>query len=224
MKKILELFYTFSEYFIAYIINAFFTLLLTLPLILIGLLLKVPVTKVILVFIPLCALYPLAVKNLIFSFYNLVYKNREYYGLYFIKSLKSNFFRNYTYCLVVTALLYVGIVSSLILVNTVSPFFFVLIALISIIIVPHAVFTTISFALYDGIDLKTILHNSLILSFMYAPLSLALTIMIGFLVITYKTHPFIVMALGLPLLSGVIVYLWMNISKNIKMNEGSIDG
>lgn len=215
-QKFVEWFFSFSEKVVAYVINTFFIVLFALPLLLIDLTFTEDMVKTPLIFIPLVSLYLIALKCTIYAGYMVFVKEKEYYKPHFLISLKDRFVSNYIYYLISVSLLYVGLNSTYILITTISQWFWMLFAMIIIMIVPNILYTSLQFAIYEKNDLKSIVNNSIILTFMYGIISLLLIMFFVFLVYRFPINPFLVVAIGIPLLAAALVYVHTLVNNNQK--------
>lgn len=215
-QKFVEWFFSFSEKVVAYVINTFFIILFALPLLLIDLTFTEDMVKTPLIFIPLVSLYLIALKCTIYAGYMVFVKEKEYYKPHFFISLKDRFVSNYIYYLISVSLLYVGLNSTYILITTISQWFWMLFAMIIIMIVPNILYTSLQFAIYEKNDLKSIVNNSIILTFMYGIISLLLIMFFVFLVYRFPINPFLVVAIGIPLLAAALVYVHTLVNNNQK--------
>lgn len=112
-----------------------------------------------------------------------------------------------------------GLNSTYILIITVNNWFWILFALIVILIVPNIIYTTLQFALYEENSLMETVKNSMILSLMYGIITIALTLVFVWLVYSFRTHPFRVVALGIPGFAGALILVQRLISDNQKKKK-----
>lgn len=215
-QKFVEWFFSFSEKVIAYVINTVFVILFALPLLLVDLTFSEDMLKIPVFFIPLVSLYLVALKCTIYAGYMVFIKEKEYYKPHFLISLKDRFVANYIYYLISVGLLYAGLNSTYILITTVNQWFWMLFAMIIIMIVPNILYTSLQYAIYEKNDLKNIVNNSIILTFMYGIISLLLIMLFVFLVIRFPINPFLVVTVGIPLLAASLVYVHILIKNNQK--------
>lgn len=215
-QKIVEWFFSFSEKVIAYVINIFFVILLALPLVLVDLTFSEDMLKVPLIFIPLASLYLLALKSLIYAGYMVFVKKKDYYGLFFIEALKDRPLISYLYYLVSVGLLYIGLNSTYILITSISQWFWMLFLMIILLVVPNILYTSLQFALYEKTSIKNILTNSVVLTFMYGLISIILAVFFAFLVYRFQFNPFLVVTIGIPVLTAILIYVQTIIDRNQK--------
>lgn len=207
-NRMIEWLYAFSEKVLAYLINIFYTFILTLPVILVGLLIKGgDVISYPILFIPLITLYFMAIKSLTYAIYKIVFKNESYYRPFFLYSLKENFMRNYLYYFIAVLLLYFGLNSTYIMIMRVSGAFWILFALIIIMIIPNVIYTTMQFALYETRSIKEIINNSFLLSAMYGIITVAMTFIFVWMAYNFPKFPFRVIAIGVPIYSLFLAYI-----------------
>lgn len=215
-QKIVEEFFSFSEKVVAYIINTFFVILFALPLVLVDLTFSEDMLKTPLLFIPLASLYLVALKSTIYAGYMVFIKDKSYYGIYFIESLKDRSLTSYIYYLVSVGLLYIGLNSTYILIGAVGQWFWLLFAMIIFLLVPHILYTTLQFALYEKTSIKSVLNNSVVLTFMYGLISIILAALFSFLVYRFQFNPFLVVTVGIPVLAAILIYVQTIIDGNQK--------
>lgn len=219
-QRINESFFEFSEKILAYIINLFYYFILALPLVLVGLFIKDGIFGYPLFFIPLVTLYILGLKSLVYVAYMILIKKKKYYKPYFWISLKENFVQVYLYYLVFVTLLYFGLTSTIVLINTVSELFWILFNLIIIIILPIIIFSTLQFSLYEKKSIKQIFNNSIILSLMFGVISVAMTIILGIIIYLFPKNIFLIICL-MPAYSTLYVLLYYILDKkNLTKNRG----
>ncbi len=211
--KFVEWFFDVGEKVLAYVINIFYLTILALPLILVDSVIKESIDSIPLLFIPLTALYAMGLKSLTYAFYMIYFKNRIYYEPFFIRSLIDGFFKKYIYYLFSIALLYFGLTSTSILMTNISGWFLILFFMIILFVLSHLIFTTIQFALYEKNSMRNIINNSIILSFSYGVLTLGLVIILAGIIYYYPINAFLVVTIGLPAYSILLILVQKIIEK-----------
>ncbi|MGX7072074.1 hypothetical protein ACWOAQ_01175 [Helcococcus kunzii] len=221
IERVIEFFFEFSYKVLAYVINLVYFIVLTIPLYLIGLLVEGGLIKYAFLFIPLTALFLVGLKNLVYTSYMILIKKKLYYKPFFWKSLTDDFFRVYSYYLIVVSLLYFGLTSTYFIINTVSQGFWVLFALICLLILPNIVFTTLQFALYEPKPILQTIKNSYILFLMLGVVSLAMTILLGVIIYLFLKNLIMVTVL-MPLYSALYILIYLLIdNKRLKKDRGN---
>lgn len=215
-QKFVEWFFSFSEKVVAYVINVFFVILFSLPLILVDLTFTEDMIKTPLIFIPLVTLYLVALKCTIYAGYEVFVKDGYYYKPYFLKSLVDRFFSNYLFNLICVSLLYIGLNSVYIMIQDISKLFYVIFFMIILLLVPIILYTNLQFALYEKTSLRDMINNSVILTFMYGIISIIIAVAFSFLVYRFQFNPFLVVTVGIPVIAGILVFVQTLIVKNQK--------
>lgn len=215
-QKFVEWFFIFSEKVVAYVINVFFVILFSLPLILVDLTFTEDMIKTPLIFIPLVTLYLVALKCTIYAGYEVFVKDGYYYKPYFLKSLVDRFFSNYLFNLICVSLLYIGLNSVYIMIQDISKLFYVIFFMIILLLVPIILYTNLQFALYEKTSLRDMINNSVILTFMYGIISIIIAVAFSFLVYRFQFNPFLVVTVGIPVIAGILVFVQTLIVKNQK--------
>lgn len=215
-QKFVEWFFNFSEKVVAYVINTFFVVLFAIPLLLVDLTFSEEMIKTPLIFIPLVTLYLVALKCTIYAGYEVFVKDGYYYKPYFLKSLVDRFFSNYLFNLVSISLLYIGLNSVYIIIQDVSKLFYVIFFMIILLLVPILLYTNMQYALYEKISIRDMLNNSVLLTFMYGIISIIIAPLFSFLVYRFQFNPFLVVTVGIPAISAILVYVHTLIEKNQK--------
>lgn len=221
VHKLVEQFYAFSEYLVGFVLNVIYLFVLALPLILIDMMLPQYITKYAIPFIPLAALYGMALKSATYAFYSIFVLKKSYYGLYFWHSFKENFFQSYLYYLIVTSLLYIGVSSSLILIELISPFFWVLMTLIVFALLSNLSYMTLQMALYDNLTMYQMMKNAITLTIIYAIISIAFVLGSVWLIYQFQIYAFRVIAFGIPVLAGFLILVQRMIGMNLETKEGN---
>lgn len=212
-NKVSEWFLSVSEKILAVVINSVFSLVLIAPLILVDLFFKSSLLKIPVLFIPLSALYAMAIKCTVYAYYMIFVKQKLYYKAYFFQSLKENFAMCYIYYLISIGLLYIGLSSTWILIHNVSQWFWVLYVFLVLFILTNMIYTTLQFALYENNKLDSIVKNSMILSFMFAVISVAMTIILAWMIYKIQYIPFKIIFLGMPAYAGLILMVHLLIDR-----------
>ncbi|MFM1564615.1 hypothetical protein [Helcococcus ovis] len=207
-NRMFEWLYAFSEKILAYLINIFYTFILTLPLILVGLFIKGGnIIKFPILFIPLVTLYFMAIKSLTYAIYKIIFKNELYYKPFFLKSLRENFIKNYFYYFVAVSLLYFGLNSTYVMIVKVNTMFWILFALIIMMILPNIIYSTIQFALYETKSIRETINNSFLLSAMYGIITVAMVFIFIWIAYNFPKYPFKIIAIGIPIYSLILAYI-----------------
>ena len=215
-KKFVEWFFSFSEKVVAYVINVFFVVLFSIPLLLVDLTFSEDIIKTPLIFIPLVTLYLVALKCTIYAGYEVFVKDGYYYKPYYLNSLVDRFFSNYLFNLLCISLLYIGLNSVYILIHEISKLFYALFFMIILLLVPILLYTNLQFAIYEKTSLRDMIYNSVILTFMYGIISIMIAFAFSFLVYRFQFNPFLVVTVGIPAISGILVFVQTLIVKNQK--------
>lgn len=218
-QKFVEWFFSFSEKVVAYAINTIFVIIFALPLLLIDLTFTEDMLKTPLLFIPLVSLYLIALKCTIYTGFMVVIRDKEYYRLHFLHSLKDRFLTSYVYYLISVSLLYVGLNSTYFLIESVNQWFWMLFAMILLLLVPNILYTSLQLALYEKTSIMNILNNSVLLTFMYGIFSILLTVLTVFLVYSFQFHPFLVVTVGIPVLAAALILVQTIIDNNQKKQK-----
>lgn len=215
-QKFVEWFFSFSEKVVAYVINVFFVILFALPLLLVDLTFKEDMIKTPLIFIPLVTLYLVALKCTIYAGYSVFIKDGYYYKPYLLKSLVDRFLLNYLFNLVCISLLYVGLNSVYIMTQEISKLFYLIFFMIILLLVPLILYTNMQFAIYEKTSIRDMINNSIVLTFMYGIISIIIAVAFSYLVYRFQFNPFLVVVVGIPAISAILVYVHTLIEKNQK--------
>lgn len=215
-NKMSQWFLEFSEKFLALVINLIYLSLFTMPYFLVEMLFKNSLIKIPLVFIPTMTLYALAIKSLVYTIYMIVKKNGSYYKPFFFTSLKDRFVKSFLYYLISITILYIGLSSSWVLIHEISNAFWIVFAFISIVILTNIIYTTLQFALYDQEDLKVIVKNSFILTVMFGVISIAMYIILAWMIYNFQFMPFQIIFIGMPIYSGLILFVYLLMERRKK--------
>ena len=215
IEKIMNYFFDISYKILAYIINLVYFIIFISPIFILGIFVKGGIFKYALLFIPLAALFLVGLKNLIYTFYMILIKKKLYYKPFFWKSLKDGFFRVYLYYLIVVTLLYFGLTSTFVIIDTVSNGFWLLFALICIFILPNIIYTTLQFALYESRNILQVIKNSYILFLMLGVVSLGMTLLFGLMVYLFFRNILLAVLL-MPLYSTLYLVIYLLIDNKKK--------
>lgn len=220
-EKLLDIYFTFSEYVVAYMINVFYVLLLITPLYFFDFFIKENIMNVAGMFIPLIALFGMALKSLTYAFYMIYLQGRLYYKPFFWKSLSNNFLITYLYYLAVSALLYFSVFAGINLSHKFGSVFIVFMWFSILVFTSNMIYSTIQFAIYEKIPILSLVKNSFILSLVFGLLSVAGVIVLVYLSYKMVTSPWWLATVALPIFSGVLIVIHKLIeSKNfIRGNE-----
>lgn len=214
--RMVERFFEFSEKLMVYFINAFYMILVAIPLVFIAPMFEQGILNLPLIFIPLVSLYAMGLKSLTFAFYKIYVKKNLYYKPFFWKSFFEKFPSRFGYYLITISLLYVGLTSTFTLIANVSNLFWILFTLITLILLSNIIYTTIQFALYDDVYVMDIVKNSMLLSLMYGVITVGMTIILAALIYYYPSRTFLVVTVGMPIYSMLLIFVQFIIEKGRK--------
>lgn len=211
-----EWFLEFSEKFLALVINLIYLAIFTMPYFLAEMLFKQSLIKLPLVFIPIATLYAFSIKSLVYSIYMIVVKDGSYYKPYFFTSLRDRFLKSLIYYLLSITILYMGLSSSWILIHEVSNIFWLVFAFISIVILTNIIYTTMQLALYEQEDFKMIIKNSFILTVGFGVISIAMYLILVWMIYNFQFMPFQIIFIGMPVYSGLIFLIYLLMERRKK--------
>lgn len=214
-QKFAEGFISFSQYVTAYIINVFYVLLFVAPLYLVDLLTKESIDKLPLLFIPLVSLILISIKGFLFASYRILIKKNTYFDPAFWQSVKSNFFRDYFYYIVVFGLLYLSVTSLGILSTLYGQWLKVFSAIIIFAFVSNIIYSTIQMAFYEKVSFVDLTRNSLILTIMFGIISVGMTIILSYISATLISRPVMLIMIGAPLIAVLLLAVYQLINTKI---------
>ncbi|MDO5026241.1 MAG: hypothetical protein Q4E50_00255 [Tissierellia bacterium] len=216
-NRMSEWFLEFSEKLLAILINLIYLGLLTMPYFLFEILFKQSIVKIPLVFIPVVSLFAMAVKSLIYTIYMIVKKNGSYYKPYFFISLKDRFLKSFLYYLISITILYIGLSSSWILIHEVSSVFWLVFAFVSIVILTNLIYTSLQLALYEQENFKLIIKNSMILTLSLGVISIAMYIILVWMIYSFRMMPFKIVFIGIPVYSVLLFLIYLLMENRKRM-------
>lgn len=166
MEQIAKFFNELGIALLAFFINSFYILIFILPIFLVGFLVGGNISRYIILFLPLFALFGFAFESEAFAYREIFYNGKKYYKKYFLNTVKDKFIRKYLFYLVTFNLCYYSL-TSLYMLNGYSPIIKIIYYIFLFIDSNILFYSIMQMALREYTSGINVLQNSLLITFRY---------------------------------------------------------